>query len=416
MKYLCKILLIILILPSIAHLQEKLQIEEKQAELFQIRNEISQLENNLSKKSEKEKESFDALENYNKQAFLLNKVINKFRNEEAVIQKGIEILEIKIISTKDEIDLLMHNYAVYVVALYKKGVFLEIENVINAESLRQALVRIQYLHKFSERRKDDLEEFIVKKQELLVAKTKLEFEKRKKKLLVAAKESDEKQLKIKLEEGKKILASVKKDKDELKKIIDVKKQSHEKIKSLVSKLVKEAERKEKLRKKALLASNEGIINESTLNEESITSLEYSLDTYNFSSFSELKGIMIWPLHNGKIIKRFGQSKNLDLNTITVNYGVDISAANDPNVLCVADGIISAIDWLPGYGSIIIVTHKEDYRTVYSHLSEIYVSEGEKLKTGKVIAKIGDSLDGKVLHFEIWNSRENQNPEVWLANK
>lgn len=416
MKYLCKILLIILILPSIAHLQEKLQIEEKQAELFQIRNEISQLENNLSKKSEKEKESFDALENYNKQAFLLNKVINKFRNEEAVIQKGIEILEIKIISTKDEIDLLMHNYAVYVVALYKKGVFLEIENVINAESLRQALVRIQYLHKFSERRKDDLEEFIVKKQELLVAKTKLEFEKRKKKLLVAAKESDEKQLKIKLEEGKKILASVKKDKDELKKIIDVKKQSHEKIKSLVSKLVKEAERKEKLRKKALLASNEGIINESTLNEESITSWEYSLDTYNFSSFSELKGIMIWPLHNGKIIKRFGQSKNLDLNTITVNYGVDISAANDPNVLCVADGIISAIDWLPGYGSIIIVTHKEDYRTVYSHLSEIYVSEGEKLKTGKVIAKIGDSLDGKVLHFEIWNSRENQNPEVWLANK
>ncbi|MCH7771474.1 MAG: peptidoglycan DD-metalloendopeptidase family protein [Bacteroidetes bacterium] len=416
MKYLCKILLIILILPSIAHLQEKLQIEEKQAELFQIRNEISQLENNLSKKSEKEKESFDALENYNKQAFLLNKVINKFRNEEAVIQKGIEILEKKIISTKDEIDLLMHNYAVYVVALYKKGVFLEIENVINAESLRQALVRIQYLHKFSERRKDDLEEFIVKKQELLVAKTKLEFEKRKKKLLVAAKESDEKQLKIKLEEGKKILASVKKDKDELKKIIDVKKQSHEKIKSLVSKLVKEAERKEKLRKKALLASNEGIINESTLNEESITSWEYSLDTYNFSSFSELKGIMIWPLHNGKIIKRFGQSKNLDLNTITVNYGVDISAANDPNVLCVADGIISAIDWLPGYGSIIIVTHKEDYRTVYSHLSEIYVSEGEKLKTGKVIAKIGDSLDGKVLHFEIWNSRENQNPEVWLTNK
>lgn len=416
MKYLCKILSIILILPSITHLQEKLQIEEKQVELFQIRNEISQLENHLSKKSEKEKESFDALENYNKQAFLLNKVINKFRNEEAVIQKGIEILEKKIISTKDEIDLLMHNYAVYVVALYKKGVFLEIENVINAESLRQALVRIQYLHKFSERRKDDLEEFIVKKQELLVAKTKLEFEKRKKKLLVAAKESDEKQLKIKLEEGKKILASVKKDKDELKKIIDVKKQSHEKIKSLVSKLVKEAERKEKLRKKALLASNEGIINESTLNEEFITSWEYSLDTYNFSSFSELKGIMIWPLHNGKIIKRFGQSKNLDLNTITVNYGVDISAANNPNVLCVADGIISAIDWLPGYGSIIIVTHKEDYRTVYSHLSEIYVSEGEKLKTGKVIAKIGDSLDGKVLHFEIWNSRENQNPEVWLTNK
>jgi len=310
----------------------------------------------------------------------------------------------------------MHNYAVYVVALYKKGVFLEIENVINAESLRQALVRIQYLHKFSERRKFDLEELKVKKQELFAAKTKLEFEKQRKKLLVAEKELDEKRLKMKLEEGKKILASIKKDKVELKKIIDVKRQSHEKIKSLVAKLVKEAERNEKLRKKVLLASNEGIINESTLNEESITSWEYSLDTHNFSSFTELKGNMIWPLHDGKIAKRFGQSVNSDLNTVTVNYGVDISVTNDPNVLCVADGIISAIDWLPGYGSVIIVTHKEDYRTVYGHLSEIYVSEGEKLKTGKVIAKIGDTLEGKVLHFEIWNSRENQNPEVWLANK
>jgi murein hydrolase activator len=416
MKNLCKILSIILILPSITHLQEKLQIEEKRAELFQIRNEISELENDLSKKSEKEKKSFEALENYNKQAFLLNKVINKFRNEEAVMQKGIEILEKKIISTKDEIDLLMHNYAVYVVALYKKGVYLEIENVLNAESLRQALVRIQYLRKFSERRKDDLEEFNVKKQELFTAKTKLEIEKRKKKLLVVAKESDEKKLKIKLEEGNKILTSIKKDKDELIKIIDIKKQSHEQIKSLVAKLVKEAERKEKLRKKALLASNEGIINESTLNEESITSWEYSLETKSFSSFSELKGNMIWPLNDGKIIKGFGQSKNLDLNTITVNYGIDISAENDPNVLCVADGIISAIDWIPGYGSVIIVTHKGDYRTVYGHLSEIYVSEGEKLKTGKVIAKIGDTPDGKVLHFEIWNSRENQNPEVWLTNK
>ena len=106
----------------------------------------------------------------------------------------------------------------------------------------------------------------------------------------------------------------------------------------------------------------------------------------------------------------------EAGAVTLNYGVDISAKNDMNVRCVADGVISAIDWLPGYGSVIIVTHKGDYRTVYSHLSEIFVDEGEEIKAGKVIAKIGDSLEGKVLHFEIWNSRENQNPELWLAHK
>ena len=96
--------------------------------------------------------------------------------------------------------------------------------------------------------------------------------------------------------------------------------------------------------------------------------------------------------------------------------MDISSKKDPNVRCVAEGIVSAIDWLPGYGSVIIVSHKGDYRTVYGHLAEIYVEEGDRIVTGKVIAKIGESVDGKLLHFEIWNSRNNQNPEEWLAIK
>ena len=54
--------------------------------------------------------------------------------------------------------------------------------------------------------------------------------------------------------------------------------------------------------------------------------------------------------------------------------------------------------------------------MYGHLAEIYIDEGDKVATGKVIAKIGESVDGKVLHFEIWNSRTNQNPEKWLAKK
>ena len=104
----------------------------------------------------------------------------------------------------------------------------------------------------------------------------------------------------------------------------------------------------------MLASKEGkILNEETLNEANNLEYDYSLNTSKFSSFVDLKGEMIWPLHNGKIIKGFGQSRNEELNTVTLNYGVDIFAQSDLNVRCVADGIISAIDWLPGYGSVII---------------------------------------------------------------
>ncbi|MFB3055743.1 MAG: hypothetical protein ACE1ZQ_01105, partial [Ignavibacteriaceae bacterium] len=159
-----KILILTLLLSSFLFAQDEDQIDDKKSQLFLLRNEIAQLENELSQKTQKEKESFEALENYNKQAFLLNKVINKLRKEEAIQQKEITNLEKKIKSIEEEINLLKDNYAKYVVALYKKGTYNELESIINAESLRQAVVRFHYLHKFSERRKFDLEELKFKKQ------------------------------------------------------------------------------------------------------------------------------------------------------------------------------------------------------------------------------------------------------------
>ncbi|MBZ0199145.1 MAG: M23 family metallopeptidase, partial [Ignavibacteriaceae bacterium] len=144
--------------------------------------------------------------------------------------------------------------------------------------------------------------------------------------------------------------------------------------------------------------------------------ELNLDTEKFSSFSALRGRMIWPLAKGKVIRSSGEDRNKKLNTVTINYGVDIKSTGDMDVKAVAEGIVSAIDWIPGYGSVIIITHKGDYRTVYSHLSEIFISEGDKVKMGTRIAKVGESLEGNILHFEIWNSRKNQDPEVWLARK
>jgi septal ring factor EnvC (AmiA/AmiB activator) len=418
MKASVKILSLVLLVHFFSFSQEESEIREKQVQLTNLRSEINRLENLLSEQTEKEKQSFETLENYNKQMYLLNKVINTLKKEKNLRQTEINKLNKKVKSIEDRIDVLKSNYEKYVVAIYKRGTYNELESILDAESVRQALVRYQYLQKFSERRKSDLEDLRTNKESLLVAKEKLEEEKKKNSMLVAEKKSDEESLNKKLDERKNIISAIRANKEELQKNINVKKQSQEQIKSLITKLVEEAERKrreEELRKQQLLASKDGnIINES----ESLISTgnEYSLSTADFSSFTELKGEMIWPLHNGKIVRKFGESRNTDLNTVTLNYGIDISIKNDLNVRCVAEGIISTIEWLPGFGSVIIISHKGNYRTVYSHLSDIFVEEGEKVKTGKVIAKIGESVEGNVLHFEIWNSRQNQDPELWLAKK
>lgn len=405
------------LLTLIAFPQEA-EIKEKRIELSNLRNEIIQLENELTDQTEKEKKSFETLENYNKQLHLLNKVIINLRQEERSQQAEINRIDSRIKSIENKIDILKKNYEKYVVAVYKGGSYNELESIVNAESVRQALVRFQYLQKFAERRKVDLDELRANKDSLKSATLRLEKEKRKKQILVTEKKSEEGKLVGKVNERENILSSIRNDKEALQKTIEAKKESHEKIKSLITKLVEEAERKrreELLRRQRLLASNEsGIINETEL--LNAVGNEYLLNTGRYDSFKELKGEMLWPLHRGQIIRKFGQNRNDVLNTITLNYGVDISSNGDLNVRCVADGIISAIDWIPGYGSIIIVTHNDGYRTVYSHLTEIFVEESEEVNAGKVIAKIGESVDGRVLHFEIWKLRENQNPELWLAKK
>jgi len=186
--------------------------------------------------------------------------------------------------------------------------------------------------------------------------------------------------------------------------LDTKKKAQNSIKNIIAKLIEE----EKNRNQQLVSVDGTVIIEED------PGIEYDLGTTSFSSFAQMKGEMLWPLHEGRIIGKFGENKNSVLNTVTLNYGIDIEAKEDRNVRCVAEGVVSAIDWLPGYGSVIIVSHNEDYRTVYGHLSEIFIQESDNVKAGTVLAKIGESVEGKVLHFEIWKARINRDPELWLA--
>ena len=416
------IILFILFVPAKISPQEQAKIDLKQNELSDLKNEISKLEDQLKQKTEKEKESFETLENYNKQDYLLRKLISKLKSEEKIKQAAINKSSKQIKTIEGQISALRKNYSKYVVAVYKYGNNNELASILDAESVEQALLRYKYLNKFSERRSEDLQNYKDNIVKLGKAKAVMEKERLSKKLLVGQKQNEESGLEIKLKERKKILNAIRNDKASLKKELEAKKIAELKIKQMIAKLIADAERKRKEEEDKRLASlnnkSTTSIPEKKITENPSTDNEYNLklNTSDLSSFSSLKGKLNWPVQKGKIIRKFGENVNNNLNTITLNYGVDIKATTDLNVKAVAEGVVSAIDWIPGYGSVVIVTHKGDYRTVYSHLSDLYVSEGDKVRMGNVIAKVGESLEGNVLHFEIWNSRHNQNPEIWLVKK
>jgi septal ring factor EnvC (AmiA/AmiB activator) len=132
-------------------------------------------------------------------------------------------------------------------------------------------------------------------------------------------------------------------------------------------------------------------------------------------FASLKGKLPWPV-SGKIVTRFGQYRHPRLGTITDNTGIDIEAAKGTAVRAVSDAQVGMVTWLRGFGNTIILDHRDGHYSVYAHLDEINVAQNEWLQAGDVIGTVGEtgSLDGPRLHFEIWNKREIQNPELWLA--
>lgn len=388
------------------------EVKQKESELSSIKSEIKNLEKELSSKSAAEKKSFEAVENLNKQNFLINKLLGELRTEINRKESEIKIVERKITLTESEIKKLQDNYAKYVKAVYKKGQYNELESLLDASSLQQAVMRTYYLQAFAKQREKDLSKLRTKKAELDEAKILLDKEKNEKLILARAKDDEKKVLTKKLNEKKTALNSIKKNNKELKKLLAAKKEAQKKTEQLIAQLI---EREAATNNDQLVLKDNISADKNIIRDENI-SYDIDLNTSSFASFAELKGKMIWPLHKGKIIRKFGENKHKALNTVTLNYGIDIKADRDKNVRCVGEGVVAAIDWLPGYGNVIIVSHKNDYRTVYSHVSEIFVSEGNKVKSGSVIALVDEGIDGYVLHFEIWKGRDKQNPELWLAKK
>jgi LysM repeat protein len=91
-----------------------------------------------------------------------------------------------------------------------------------------------------------------------------------------------------------------------------------------------------------------------------------------------------------------------------NNAVDIANSCGTPVYASASGFVGQADldgWNNGYGSFILIRHKNNLETLYAHLSAIFVSEGAYVNQGDLIGAIGstgrvDGYAGCHLHLEI----------------
>lgn len=101
---------------------------------------------------------------------------------------------------------------------------------------------------------------------------------------------------------------------------------------------------------------------------------------------------------GRIIRNFGDTRF----TSTKWTGVVISGSPGGSVTAVAPGDVLYAGWLNGWGNIIIIDHGRDYLTIYANNGANLAASGARVRTGEVIARIGNSggLPDHSLYFEI----------------
>jgi septal ring factor EnvC (AmiA/AmiB activator) len=136
-----------------------------------------------------------------------------------------------------------------------------------------------------------------------------------------------------------------------------------------------------------------------------------------TGFGTLRGRMPWPT-DGRIVTTFGAQVHPRFGTRTFRNGVDIEAVEGIDVAAVYAGHVIYTGWFKGYGNLIILDHGNDYYTLYAHVAEILVKEGDDIRQGQRIATVGDtgSLAGARLYFEVRYQGKPQDPEQWLRQR
>ena len=126
----------------------------------------------------------------------------------------------------------------------------------------------------------------------------------------------------------------------------------------------------------------------------------NLDLENLLFFNPIKGV---------ITNSFDRKEE--------HFGTDIVAKEDEPIKCVFDGIVVISHWTSETGYVIGVQHANGVFSLYKHNSILFKSVGEYVKSGEVIAVIGNSGDlssGPHLHFELWYKGTAINPENYIS--
>ena len=165
----------------------------------------------------------------------------------------------------------------------------------------------------------------------------------------------------------------------------------------------------------ILTNDLEVAKNTVLGKISAEALQKKQEEEAAKALADVNGIKIAVLPvTGTISSRYGVSSRIRVSTHT---GLDIAAASGTPIKVVSGGTVTFAGWSGSYGYLVKVSHGNGVETWYAHTSKMYVSVGQSVVAGDLIAAVGSTGNstGPHLHLEIRINGKTVNPQNYIYN-
>lgn len=129
---------------------------------------------------------------------------------------------------------------------------------------------------------------------------------------------------------------------------------------------------------------------------------HNLDQYLLDKESILRSTPTTLPANGWITSYFGHRISPTAGVRKMHEGLDVGANYGTPIRAPADGVITFAGRKAGFGLFVQIDHGYGIETIYAHSQKILAKNGQKIKRGDLLAKVGSTgaSTGPHLHYEV----------------
>jgi len=399
---LVSLFLLLAVVPEPVLAQQDLQSRRASTEqrLQTLKQQIQQRQNRLEKTAAAAEASQEKLERIQREIALREELVATYRQRLEQLQVERRQLRDTLQTLQQRMTRLREEYRDRVVHAYKYNRLPDIALILASRSINQMLVRIRYLQRFAQQRQSQRTEVQQAAGRLRESRDDLREKEAQTEELLAEARNERKNLQALKADREEMIADLRSRRSELEEEIEERQAQAQRLEQQIRQIAEKLERRSEGRSEAQQA------------ERAAVSASLS------ASFEENKGNLPWPA-SGAITEPFGNRVDPVHGTETYHPGILIATNPEEQVRAVFQGTVSGVDFVPGYGTYLVLRHGE-YLSVYSNFSSLYVSEGERVEAGQVLGLAGTEQDprGAGIFFAVFDRSKSSSvdPTQWLSSQ